>query len=1093
VGVAGFVSLAGSAWAQDYSVTTATGQLETRPGGAVALNQTNSGTSTGLQVDIGFTVPWYGRELTRVLITPSGYLLPNPSGVANFLNPNTNGNAPGRDSTSGAFPYSPQGVNGTNTPNADGILTPMWNSNTAMYSGVPPVGDTYYWTTGTAPNRHFVVSWENFRAGLTTNPRITAQIHLYEGTGRIVFAYTTDNGGYAGTAYVCGIDSYGDARYTAPLGATRNNAGYPGSDFILDPRVVTYTGTLNYDRIVSDASGIGNSVQSNQPLAGLRVELRRDSGILVSDAITDSTGAFSMPAVGVASASSGSVVVLATGAAASVVLAPATAPAEWSATSNLSYASGSNLGTWTLGASADSTGATRACYFAAIKLAAVRDWVNSSIGVSLPRLDCRIDSSGSAVSRYRPDAGQGSPLLEIAGPSNVNPDQWDEDVIVHLYARHLLRAITALPSTPDDYRFDAVTDTQNAFAEGFGWYLNAATSGSTEAIDGTSASDATVYDLDAPTITVQRGADVAGCVAGGLVDLLDPANDSIDPIDGTAVPARVMQVVDTFTVPPTASAFLQAWVDAGYEAPGVTRIYIGNGLLADDTVEPNDARTEAPSLGTVGLKRTGLVLNRFNEDWFSVTLADAATALVADATYDRVSLNSVVGVEIRDAGGALLATGSGVGATGPIRATTGSLPAGSYRVGVRHLSGVTVPSYTVQSYVPLVIDAVPLTDWTIGRDYDHAMGVGGGIEPYTLTAIGASLPPGLALSQLNLHTIGTPTTPGTYSVSIELRDDGNPANVVTRSQGVTIHDLLKVAVARYVGFPAGRGLDLDLPTTGGTPPFTLSMPAGALPEGLAFAPNSLHVTGTASAQPSVTLELDGVDVAGSADHIATRAVVAAATDVANAPTELVAGDDACGWWFDAVKGSAVSFKVKTAKGRVKRLLTGAVLAPDRSEVLTAKVKGKLGGLSVSKLMCPESGRYYVIAASADGEATQLLGNIAVNPPKSGKAKLIDFAPTATTTVEVGALPGATLTLKFKGDKMQQLTAKLVSLTKPDGTLVAFGPYVVNDGFGGTLTVPTAEGGTWTVVLGATSATGNAGKLSYSYKLAQPKGGTYSAD
>jgi hypothetical protein len=433
-----------------------------------------------------------------------------------------------------------------------------------------------------------------------------------------------------------------------------------------------------------------------------------------------------------------------------------------------------------------------------------------------------------------------------------------------------------------------------------------------------------------------------------------------------------------------------------------------------------------------------------------------------------------------------------VGTTGPIRATTGPLAPGTYRIGVTHASEVTIPTYTVQAYLPLAVGSGPVKDWTVGRPFDQSLDIAGGVPPYSASGTGA-LPPGILFSPLDQHVVGTPTAPGTFLFTTRVTDDGSPSNVISRSELVVIHDVLKLVVARYVGFPMARSLDLRLPTTGGTPPFTLTMPVGALPEGLAFAPGTFHVTGTAAAQPSVTLELDGVDVAGSADHVATRAVVAVATDASNAPTELAAGEDACGWWFDAVQGSTVSFKAKTAKGAVKRLLTGAVLAPDRSEVTTAKVKGKLGGLSVSKLVCPLSGRYYVIAASTDGEATQLVGSVAVAVPKSGKAKLVDFAQTATTTVEVGAMPGAVLTLKMKGDKKQQLTPKVVSVTKPDGTPVVFGGNVVVDGFNATLTMTFAEGGTWTIVVGATSATGTPGKLSYSYKLAQPKDAAYSAD
>lgn len=1067
----GVCVLAASAWAQDYTTSRPTGKYEAPPGNAV---QFGYAAGTGGSVTLPFAFPYYGVLYTTVWVDTHGFVQ---------FNRVTNGSS----SANEAFPTTSQLF--------DGVCAPLWD---ALQTGGTGYGVTpnqvLTWTTGTAPNRHVVFSWENVVAGSDTSGRLTFQVQLFETTGVVIFAYKPDSNPSTWTSltYSTGMDSPGDTR-SVSLITGNANVGHPGNDQQFIPRADVVSGSLLFDKIVPDAAGTGSSVASNQPLHGARIELRRSTGSPMAVGAVAADGTFSVTALAANTTWTGTLNVLTQSAACVVTTTTSTTPREWQAQTGIGFGSNVNIGTFTLGAAADSNGTLRSAFNVNAVLSTVRDWCASRTTDTIASLPVTFDDSATLITEYGKQQGNIAAYMTVAGASSGNHDAWDDGIVAGAYARHVLASVAASPSTPADYRLDVVTDAENAFADGFGCWLYAAVFGASQVVDGKFTSPATSFDLETPQLTSPRGPDVAGWVAASLFDLLDAANEDHDRTDGTAATDAVFRAVDAIAQPVTAPMLLQPWVNNGHDGISLARNFIHYRFLADDTVEPNDDRDEAPSLGTVGLRRNGLILNRFNEDWYSVTLADAATALVADATYDRISLNSVVGVEIRDVAGTLLATGSGVGPTGPIRAKTGAVPGGTYRIGVRHLSGVAVPSYTLQSYVPLVIDAAPLTDWTVGRDYDHAMGVGGGITPYTLTAGSAGLPPGVAFSPLDQHAVGTPTTPGSYSVSIELRDNGNPANVVTRLQSVTIHDALKIPVARYVGFQQGRALDLDLPTTGGTPPFTLSMPTGALPTGLAFAPDSFHVTGTAAAQASVALELDAVDVAGSADHIATRAVVAAATDVPNAPADLAAGDDACGWWFDAAQGSAVTFKAKTAKGRVKRLLAGAVLAPDRSEVLTARVKGKLGGLSVTKLVCPLSGRYYVIAASTDGEATQLLGSVAVKPPKAGKGKLLVFAPTDTTEIEVGAVPGATLTLKFNGDKRQQLTAKVVSVFDPDGTPIVFAPNVVAKGFGGALTIPLAKGGTWTVVLGATSSTGTPGRLTYSYKLAQPKGVAYSAD
>jgi len=362
-----------------------------------------------------------------------------------------------------------------------------------------------------------------------------------------------------------------------------------------------------------------------------------------------------------------------------------------------------------------------------------------------------------------------------------------------------------------------------------------------------------------------------------------------------------------------------------------------------------------------------------------------------------------------------------------------------------------------------------------------------------VSASSGALTPGLAFDAPTMRVFGTPTTIGSFQVTVKLTDAGSPANVVQRSGTATIHDVLKIAVAPFVGFPLGKPAETTLPTTGGTLPFTLAMTSGALPSGLVFDPNSLHVTGVLTAGPSSAFALGGIDVAGSADQVTTRGVVAHPSSGKNVVADLVAGEDACGWWFDAALGSKVSFTAATAKGHVKRVLAGLVLAPDRTAVVSGKIKTKLGSLTGSGFVCPASGRYYVIASTIDGEATQLLGNVHVLPPKSGKSKLPVFAAADTTTVEVGAVPGATLTLKFAGEKKTGLVARVVSVTDPTGTQVPFVASVKTTAIGGTLTLALPVGGTWTVVLGATSTSGVPGKLSYSYAIKQPKGVTYSAD
>lgn len=1077
----GVFGLAASAWAQDYTRTSGSGLLETRPASATLVNVNSvSSASASTPVDLPFSFPYYTTYNSVALVSAHGWVIPGATtGIGNAGSPSA---SHGQDSVSGTFPYSPT------TNSANGIIAPLWTSWSLINTGAMNTGYVYTWTSGTAPTRHFVVSWENGRIGLGSNPSLTVQVHLYEGSGRIVFAYSTDTASYTSATYVSGLDSPVDSRFMRML-----SAGYPG-DQILDPVTVTLTGTLLYDQLVSDASGIGNTVISNRPIGGCRVELRSASdGFVYVAGTTAADGSFSITNTGLPGSTPGALAVVAQNAACSVSLSSATPPTDWIASTSVSFAATANVGTFTLGTSADSNGDIRSAFNVARVCLSVRDYASSRTSDTIPRLDTFLNPGVSAATGYQKAVAPAAASFTVASRGTTNPDPWDDAIVARTYARHILAHIAASPGSAPDYRFDAVTDTQNAFAEAFGYALWAAVSGSSQAIDGKDSTPGTVYDLESPAITVTKGPDVAGCVAGALFDLIDGANEPIDRTDGTSTSDRFFLITDAQTVAPTASTFLQAWVGAGYDAPGITRILIGNRVMADDAAEPNDDAAEATALGTVGVVRTNFQLSPFNEDWFTVALGSAAPALVADAKYDQFTTGAVVGLEIRDSTDALLASGTFQPPTGAVHAATGAIAAGTYRIRVRHVSGGRVPAYTVQALVPPSLDAVAVRDWTVGRPYDFAIGSRDGIAPYLATTGSTVLPPGLGLDQPTQRIIGTPSAVGDYLVTVQLRDGGDPANTTSRTRTVSIHDVLKIAVAPFVGFPVARSVSATLPTTGGTPPFTLTMPVGALPPGLSFAPGTFDVTGTAATAGTSDLELDAVDVAGSADHVATRAVVSVALTGANVPADLAVGDAACGWWFDAVAGSTVTFSAKTAKKQAKRVLAGTVLAPDRSAVTTASIKAKTGSLSVSKLVCPQSGRYFVVASSTGGDATQLLGNVAVAPPKGGSTKLADFAPADTTTIEFGALAGATLSMKFAGDKKQSLTAKVLSVTVPAGAPVNFTTFVTTSGVGGTLAMSLPTSGTWTVVLGATSTNGKAGKLSASYKLKQPKGGTYTAD
>ena len=131
-----------------------------------------------------------------------------------------------------------------------------------------------------------------------------------------------------------------------------------------------------------------------------------------------------------------------------------------------------------------------------------------------------------------------------------------------------------------------------------------------------------------------------------------------------------------------------------------------------------------------------------------------------------------------------------------------------------------------------------------GESYEQALEVVGGIPGYTFMQTGGTLPPGLAFS--NGVFSGTPTTPGTYNVTIKVTDANGC--MVTRIITIVIGcHTLELAPRTLPAGVAGVTYNQELTLVGGLSPATWSRVGGTLPPGLILSP-----TGTLSGTPTTT-------------------------------------------------------------------------------------------------------------------------------------------------------------------------------------------------------------------------------------------------
>ncbi|WP_224369118.1 putative Ig domain-containing protein [Hyalangium versicolor] len=147
-----------------------------------------------------------------------------------------------------------------------------------------------------------------------------------------------------------------------------------------------------------------------------------------------------------------------------------------------------------------------------------------------------------------------------------------------------------------------------------------------------------------------------------------------------------------------------------------------------------------------------------------------------------------------------------------------------------------------------------LRDGTVGLAYSETLQVSGGRSPFTFQVIDGALPAGL---QLNGNAIeGTPTTVGTASFTLEVRDAANQSG----TQAFTLHVSSSLAITSsalpdaYTGTP----YSFTLSAAGGALPYQWGLVSGTLPAGLVLS-TSGQLSGTPSTAGSKSFTVSVTD------------------------------------------------------------------------------------------------------------------------------------------------------------------------------------------------------------------------------------------
>ena len=191
--------------------------------------------------------------------------------------------------------------------------------------------------------------------------------------------------------------------------------------------------------------------------------------------------------------------------------------------------------------------------------------------------------------------------------------------------------------------------------------------------------------------------------------------------------------------------------------------------------------------------------------------------------------------------------------TGAITGTPTGASSSSVTFEVTDAAGLSFSraiTITVNAAAPLSITTTTLPGGTIGTAYSQTLQVTGGVPTYTWSITAGSLPAGLTLSSAGVIS-GTPTgtVTSTSHFTVSVTDSQTPTAVTrTASLSITVTEPpLGVTTTSLAGGTKGTAYSQTLQAIGGTPPYTWSIIAGALPAGLTLNATTGVISGTPTA------------------------------------------------------------------------------------------------------------------------------------------------------------------------------------------------------------------------------------------------------
>lgn len=429
-------------------------------------------------------------------------------------------------------------------------------------------------------------------------------------------------------------------------------------------------------------------------------------------------------------------------------------------------------------------------------------------------------------------------------------------------------------------------------------------------------------ELSAPVpATTRSGSYVLGVVAdpARTVDEIDELNNSAIAVERLTVSGAQLAITTTRIPAATVGVGYTALVEAtggsgDYDFTVTGSLPSGFGIVAE-TGEifglPSMVGTSSFDVRVVDRSDSSLSA----EQSFTLAVVETEQPLtVVNRTLEHAEVGSAYRAELIAAGGAAATADLSWSATGlpaELSLSTDGVLSGRFSETATHSFTVSVEDGAARAERTLTLEvrepgglrivAEPLPLAILGTAYTHQLNALGGIAPLAWQSGGQLETSGLSLEADGTIT-GVPSAVGSFNFRVQVRDAGAVGTALTDEMSFTLEvrsdDRLEIFTEALPVGRVGEGYDRSIAAIGGLPPYTWSLDAGELPDGISAdedrVNSELRIAGTPTEPSSTVLLVRVRDREGREAQAAFNLIIEAAGNADDGP-----GDDGC----TAVTGS----------------------------------------------------------------------------------------------------------------------------------------------------------------------------------------------